>query len=288
MRTSLAGIKKIALREGTILHVYKDSKGLLTAGVGHLIKPEEKADYPYRKKITQAESDAWLTNDLRECEDAVNSLGVNLKQNEFDALVSLAFNIGVGGFKRSTVARRLKAGDKKGAAEAILMWNKPPEIQGRRRTEYTQFLTPYKPLAAASATPTPLTPTPTEPVETSIAPTETPSQPIATETKVTETVEKQDTTVTQEQTVTTPKGDAPEVTPTKVTKNGPLSHYLFTGGGIMTLGTMLWGFIQSNLNAVAVGMICLTVLILAIIYRKALTDAIRMQVAADPDKKNVT
>jgi lysozyme len=149
MKTSAFGIKAIAKREGTILHVYKDSKGLPTAGVGHLITAAEKAEYPVGKHITQAQSDQWLAADLKECEDAVNSLGVSLKQNEFDALVSLTFNIGVAGFKRSTVARRLRAGDKKGAAEAILMWNKPPEIQGRRRTEYNQFLTPYKVSAAA-------------------------------------------------------------------------------------------------------------------------------------------
>jgi lysozyme len=155
MKTSAFGIKAIAKREGTILHVYKDSKGLPTAGVGHLITASEKAEYPVGKHITQAQSDQWLAADLKECEDAVNSLGVSLKQNEFDALVSLAFNIGVAGFKRSTVARRLKAGDKKGAAEAILMWNKPPEIQGRRRTEYNQFLTPYKISAAADQDPQP-------------------------------------------------------------------------------------------------------------------------------------
>lgn len=144
MKTSPLGIKAIAKREGTILHVYKDSKGLPTAGVGHLIKPEEKAAFPLGKKITQAQSDAWLAADLEECETAVNSLGVKLKQHQFDALVSLAFNIGVAGFKRSTVARKLKAGDTAGAAEAILLWDKPPEIQGRRRTEYNQFLHDYK------------------------------------------------------------------------------------------------------------------------------------------------
>jgi len=156
VRTSPIGVKKIAAREGTILHVYKDSKGLPTAGVGHLITAAEKKDYPVGRHITQAESDAWLAADLKECEDAVNALDVKLKQNEFDALVSLAFNIGVGaasgphkgGFLGSTVVRRLKAGDKPGAAKAILLWNKPPEIQGRRRTEYNQFLTPYKDSAA--------------------------------------------------------------------------------------------------------------------------------------------
>jgi GH24 family phage-related lysozyme (muramidase) len=150
MKTSLLGIKAIARREGTILHVYKDSKGLLTAGVGHLLEGDELKTYPLHTKITQAQCDAWLAADLEECEEVVNGIGVKLKPNEFDALVSLAFNIGARAFARSTVAKRIKAGDKQGAAQAILWWKKPPEIQGRRRTEYNQFLTPYKPLAAPS------------------------------------------------------------------------------------------------------------------------------------------
>lgn len=151
MKPSKEGLRLITQREGRILHVYKDSKGLPTAGVGHLLTAEEKKAMPVGTKITQEQCDAWLIKDLKECEDAVNGLGVSLKQNEFDALVSLAFNIGVAGFARSTTARRLKAGNKAGAAEAILLWNKPPEIQGRRRGEYHQFLTPYRSSDSASS-----------------------------------------------------------------------------------------------------------------------------------------
>ena len=305
MRTSPIGVKKIAAREGTVLHVNKDSKGLPTAGVGHLITAAEKKDYPVGKHITQAESDAWLAADLKECEDAVNALDVKLKQNEFDALVSLAFNIGVGaasgkhkgGFLGSTVARKLKAGDKKGAASAILLWNKPPEIQGRRRTEYNQFLTPYKDSAAVqTAENLPLNAVNiANPGASSAAPNSasediaTPEQPsIITETKITEAKQLEESTVVTEQTATQPKGDAPEVSPTKVTVNGPISNWLFGGGGLMALLTGIWGIVQANLGAIAVGLICATALIVIIIFRKAITDAIRMQVAADPDKKNVT
>jgi lysozyme len=292
MKTSAFGIKAIAKREGTILHVYKDSKGLPTAGVGHLITAAEKAEYPVGKHITQAQSDNWLAVDLKECEDAVNSLGVSLKQNEFDALVSLTFNIGVAGFKRSTVARRLRAGDKKGAAEAILMWNKPPEIQGRRRTEYNQFLTPYKVSAAvpdidpqsngavSDATSNPLSDSPIQPPITTAVE--------QTETKATDSTGDQTTATETKVTATIPKGDHPEAAPTQVSKNGPLAKWIAGGGGLGALGTLVWGYIQSNPSAVGIGIICGTALIIAIIYRGAITDAIRMQIAADPDKKNVT
>src|SRR4051812_4489701 len=132
MKTSREGLRLITQREGKILHVYKDSQGYPTAGVGHLLTPAEKRAMPVGTKITQQQCDNWLEDDLAECEEVINSLGVKLSQNEFDALASLAFNIGVGNRKTgkggligSTVVRRLRAGDHRAAAEAILLWNKP-------------------------------------------------------------------------------------------------------------------------------------------------------------------
>lgn len=142
MRTSQRGIKAIAVREGTVLKGYKDSKGLLTIGVGHLVKPGEP--YTLGGKITQVESDRLLADDLRETENAINSLvKVPLQQNQFDALASFIFNIGVGGFKKSSVLRKLNQKDYVGAGNALMLWVKPPEITGRRRTEQKQFFTPY-------------------------------------------------------------------------------------------------------------------------------------------------
>ena len=140
-KTSERGIKAIAIREGEVLHGYKDSKGLLTVGVGHLCLPGEP--YKLHEPITKEESRRLLAIDLKNAENAVNSVKVPLSQNQFDALVSLTFNIGAGGFKRSSVVRRLNDKNYTSAAEAILMWNKPPEIRRRRHTEYDQFLTPY-------------------------------------------------------------------------------------------------------------------------------------------------
>lgn len=114
-----------------------------------------------------------------------------------------------------------------------------------------------------------------------------PQQP-NTETKVTETVEEPQKTVSTEQTVTTPKGDPPEAPATKVTKNGPLAKWLFGSGGLLSVGTLVWSFVQSNSSAAVMALICVTVLIIALIYRGAITDAIRMEVSADPERKNVT
>lgn len=289
MKTSLLGIKAIGKREGTVLHVYLDSKGLPTVGCGHLLVGQEKIDYPLGTKITQAQSDAWLSADLKECEDAVNALHVDLKQNEFDALVSLAFNIGVAGFSRSTVARKLKANDHDGAAEAILLWDKPKEIIRRRRTEYNQFKTPYKDSAAIASNNPPVVSNKGESGVTSDAnstsPPSTTVEATQSQTKQEgETLKTEQTTVTTEQ----PKGDLPSVPPTQVSKRGPLAIWLFSGGGLMTVFTGIWGFITTNGNVVAVAILVLGMLIFAIIFRHAITDAIRMTSAADVDKKNVS
>jgi lysozyme len=95
MRTSEQGRKLITQFEGEILKVYLDPVGLPTVGVGHLVKPNEKDVYPLGKKITKAESQDLLSKDLARFEGSINSLvKVPLTQNQFDALVSLVFNIG--------------------------------------------------------------------------------------------------------------------------------------------------------------------------------------------------
>jgi hypothetical protein len=61
-----------------------------------------------------------------------------------------------------------------------------------------------------------------------------------------------------------------------------------TGGGLAMVGTFAWNYIQSNPSAVGIVAICITLLIVALVFRGAITDAIRMQTAADPTKKNVS
>jgi GH24 family phage-related lysozyme (muramidase) len=135
MKTSAKGRAKIKEREGERLTAYRDSKGIPTIGVGHI------AGVKMGQKITAAESDRLLAADLRIAEAAINeTVTVPLTQDQFDALVSMVFNIGAGGWRKSTCLRRLNAGDYAGCARAMMMWNKPPEITGRRRGEMVQFL----------------------------------------------------------------------------------------------------------------------------------------------------
>lgn len=141
-----AGLEFLRAREGDILRPYNDSQDNATIGVGHLIHrgPVTAADRAHWGSLTEAESLGLLAHDLYRFEAAVAKAfaGAPIKatQNEFNAAVSLAFNIGAAGFAGSTVAREIHAGNRQAAADAFLAWDHPPELLGRRRLERALFL----------------------------------------------------------------------------------------------------------------------------------------------------
>ena len=125
--------------EGVRYSVYRDSQGNLTEGVGHLVKQGEH----FPAVMTSQQVNDLLRKDLVGFEAAINShVKVKLTQNQYDSLVCFAFNIGIGGFLGSTTLRKLNLGDYAGAAQAMLLWNLPPEIKGRRIKDMNLFLTP--------------------------------------------------------------------------------------------------------------------------------------------------
>lgn len=74
---------------------------------------------------TQEKADDWLRSDIHRAETCVEqSVLVPLTENEFSALVSLVYNIGVGAFRDSTLLRRLNDERMDDAAEQFLVWNK--------------------------------------------------------------------------------------------------------------------------------------------------------------------
>lgn len=121
---SKTGIDLISSFEGIRLNAYDDSVGVWTIGIGTTIYQNgvkvKKGD-----KCTQEQALEYLQHDLRSFEKTVNdSVKVPLSQNQFDALVSLAYNIGSGAFKNSTLLKKLNAKDYAGAADQFLVWNK--------------------------------------------------------------------------------------------------------------------------------------------------------------------
>lgn len=105
MKISEKGIEFIKKEEGEVLHSYKCQAGVWTIGVGHTGK-----DVKPGMVITKEQSSELLKQDLKRFEDAVNkSIKVDITQPQFDALVSLAFNIGTNAFSNSTLVKKINA-----------------------------------------------------------------------------------------------------------------------------------------------------------------------------------
>jgi lysozyme len=134
MKTSSAGLKLLRDFEGVVNHAYRDQAGHWTIGAGHLIRLPREKDLLSRT-LGDAEIDALLAADLADAERAVGqAVKVALTQSQFDALVSLAFNIGSGGLATSTVVRRINAGaGEQEIREAWAMWNKVTDPRTRAK-----------------------------------------------------------------------------------------------------------------------------------------------------------
>lgn len=149
MKTSAKGRALIEQREGIRLHAYPDpATGAepYTIGVGHTSAAGPPHVTP-GMTITAAQADDILSNDLLAFEAQISpAIHISLADHEFDACMSLAFNIGARAFLGSTVRHKLNAGDKAGAADSFLMWGNAggkPILLPRRKAERAQFLTPY-------------------------------------------------------------------------------------------------------------------------------------------------
>ncbi|MCH7291028.1 lysozyme [Acinetobacter sp. ANC 3926] len=124
MTTSRVGINLITSYEDEKLIAYDDGVGVWTIGYGTTVYPNG-----IKVKIgdvcTLEQAKAFFTYDLKRFETAVNNaVKVPLSQNQFDALVSLTYNIGETAFKKSTLLAKLNNGDFKAAADQFAVWNK--------------------------------------------------------------------------------------------------------------------------------------------------------------------
>lgn len=118
MKTSDNGIDFLKEVESVELKAYLDGGGVWTNGVGHT-----GPDVHEGQVVDEAQVDAWLKEDVLEAEDAVNrGVKVSLSQNQFDALVSFTFNVGVSAFLNSTLLRKLNASDYEGAKNELSRW----------------------------------------------------------------------------------------------------------------------------------------------------------------------
>lgn len=169
MRLSPNGIALLQGFEGLSLTAYPDPKKpkvngqwapdqLWSIGYGHQLPPGTVWE---GHTITRAQADELFRQDVSSREDGVSLLAKAPSQHQFDALVSLAYNIGMAPsrFPGSTVLRLHNAGDYAGAADAFRMWNKSagavsPVLVDRRERERQIYLRGYGPFEPpASSTP---------------------------------------------------------------------------------------------------------------------------------------
>ena len=152
MKISENGLKLIQEFESFEANPYLDSARVYTIGYGSTYYPNGKKvtgkDKPITKEYAEiiqrhviATDFEPIVNDLLEQEITSGFI----TQNMYDAILSLTYNIGVNGFKKSSVLRHLKNGDKLSAGNAFLLWNKAggkvlKGLVNRRKKERELFL----------------------------------------------------------------------------------------------------------------------------------------------------
>lgn len=123
----------VAAAEGLVTSTYPDVGGVPTYCYG------ETKNAEWGKTYTKEQCDEQLAARLVEFNEGVNScVTVDLPDTRRAALVSLAYNIGVPAFCKSTVVRKLNAGDVQGGCDAMLMWNKVNGVVWRGLTNRRQ------------------------------------------------------------------------------------------------------------------------------------------------------
>lgn len=145
MKVDAAGVQLISDFEDLRLTAYDDGVGVWTIGWGTTVYPNgqkvKKGD-----KITLEQAKQYKAYDLARFEKAVNdAVKVPLNQNQFNALVSLAYNIGEKAFTGSTLVKRLNEGNYKAAADQFLVWvnaggKRMQGLVNRRNKEREVFL----------------------------------------------------------------------------------------------------------------------------------------------------
>ena len=118
-KTSKRGLDLIKEFEGCKLKAYLCPANIWTIGYGHtgLVKEGDR--------VTKKEATLLLKQDVAKFERGVNEkVKVPLSQNQFDALVSFTFNVGLGAFSKSTLLKKLNALDYNGATNEFKRWNK--------------------------------------------------------------------------------------------------------------------------------------------------------------------
>ena len=158
MKISEAGIQLIKSFEGCHSSPYRCPAALWTIGYGHVLYPDqarlkmpERASYgimpEHNRTFEYDEIDELLEKDLQRFQDGVSRLCPTSddRQSHFDAMVSFAFNVGLGNLQASTLRMKYSRGEIEAAADEFLKWNKAggkilAGLTRRRAAERAMFL----------------------------------------------------------------------------------------------------------------------------------------------------
>jgi len=136
MKISQNGLDLIKKFEGLKLDAYQDSVGVWTIGYGSTYWPDGRRVKKGDKLSGDAEAEQLLRDAVKTYEAGVNrAVKVHMTQNQFDALVSFAFNLGVGALEKSTLVKKLNKIDLIPVANEFSRWTKAggKELEGLRR-----------------------------------------------------------------------------------------------------------------------------------------------------------
>jgi lysozyme len=147
MQMTDEGLALIKRFEGFRSRAYRDPVGVWTIGYGHtaMAGPPSVSE---GLEVSRAEADAILRRDVEQfARDVAASLRVALAPARFSALVSFAYNVGIGNFRASSVLKAVNAGDFAAVARRLQLWTKAggrvlPGLIKRRAAEAELFLSP--------------------------------------------------------------------------------------------------------------------------------------------------
>lgn len=132
MELSTRGLIEIASHEGICLQPYLDSVGVWTIGIGQT--KSDDIDPKTMGEMTIQQVMDLFKRKIKTYTSAVDALGLKLKQHQYDALTSFCYNVGPGNLRKLCRNRSIAQ-----IGDAIMLYNKPPEIKERRQKEQTLF-----------------------------------------------------------------------------------------------------------------------------------------------------
>ena len=151
MTINQAGLDLIKEFEGFRAEAYRDPVGVWTIGYGTTAAADVGIAPNAGMKISKADAEMYLARAIDKFAAQIDpKVTAPINENERAAFLSLAYNIGPGAFAKSSALRKFNEGDRAGAANAILLWNKAggkvlAGLVRRREAERVLFLRPVQP-----------------------------------------------------------------------------------------------------------------------------------------------